>query len=345
MGRDNNNATPGNAAEAAAYWIVRLESPSCSPSDRAEFEAWRVASATHAVAYDRAQRALALVDRHLGSIELTELGEAVFEQTRPMPARRFGPLYGLAASFLLVIAFAAYLQFGDNRLAGSPKAVTVFETSVGERSTFSLSDGTTVTLNTNTQLHIQFDMASDIRQLELVRGQAHFDVEKDPRPFAVVAGDRRIVALGTAFEVWLEDDRAVRVTLVEGRVSVGSASDNGDPATPAPLTELSAGQQLTVGPDAPANVVQADLARTTAWRSGWLRFREDPLRDVVKEINRYSPQRLTLGIDPRLEQVRIGGSFRTGKTTTFLAAMESLHPVVARRVTPDEIILDYRQVD
>ena len=76
----NNVST--EAAEAAGYWVMRLDSPSCRPADRAAFEAWRVEKPVHAKALPRHNGVLANVDRHLGSVELSALGEQVFEESR-----------------------------------------------------------------------------------------------------------------------------------------------------------------------------------------------------------------------------------------------------------------------
>ena len=64
----------GSVEEAAAYWVMRLDSPGCAPADRAAFEKWRAAHPSHAEAYSSARRALAVVDQHVGSAELTRLG-------------------------------------------------------------------------------------------------------------------------------------------------------------------------------------------------------------------------------------------------------------------------------
>ena len=90
------------------------------------------------------------------------------------------------------------------------------------------------------------------------------------------------------------------MTLVEGLVAVvdlderrGAASlavPWGDPSQSLRpgRTVLHAGEQLIAGPDAPPVGVAVDLAEVVGWRDGRLVFRDDPLRDVVKEINGYS---------------------------------------------------------
>src|SRR4029077_19161785 len=91
-------------------------------------------------------------------------------------------------------------------------------TDIGERSLLVLADGSKVTLNTASAVHA--DYTGPERRVTLVRGEAFFDVAKDhTRPFVVSAGSRNVIAVGTAFDVRLQD-RRVRVTLVEGKVRV-----------------------------------------------------------------------------------------------------------------------------
>src|SRR5207245_2615866 len=69
-------------------------------------------------------------------------------------------------------------------------------TDIGERSVLALADGSKVTLNTASA--VRADYTGRERRLTLVRGEAFFDVAKDPtRPFMVTAGSRQVIAVGT----------------------------------------------------------------------------------------------------------------------------------------------------
>lgn len=348
---------PRGPIEAAAYWVMRRESPNCGPADRAAFEAWRLQSDANARAHARAQRALATVDRHLHRSELTGLAEQVLDDTTAQraswPQRT---VVGLAAACALIVGGGLLREIvprdAAQRLSGAdpvPAVSTfgVFETAVGERSTITLSDSSTVTLNTDSRVSVHFIESSTVRRLRLERGQAHFEVEKDQRPFEVFAGDRRIVALGTAFDVRLDAMRdTVQVTLVEGRIAVDKVVHDVGRVTAGPIApasdvtrQLEAGEQLISKPDEPPTVVAADIERVIGWREGWLLFRDDALPDAVAEINRYSATKLIVGSDERLEEIRIGGAFQAGRTTTFIEAVESIAPVKAHRVAYDRIQL------
>ena len=338
----------GSVEEAAAYWVMRLDSPGCAPADRAAFETWRATHPSHDRAYASARRALAVVDQHLGNAELTELGERVFRETgkSPRPSRRYAGI-GFAVACSLILGVLLYRPIlTDPGLDLQPRiARGTFETAVGERSTVGLSDDSSVTLNTDTVVEVRFAENSDVRRLVLVRGQAHFEVAEDPRPFEVLAGGRRIVAMGTVFDVRIDTELGVLVTLLEGRVAVDEGamarSTEPDPSrvTASGGTVLNAGEQLIARLNEPARVVRVDVEQVVGWRAGQLVFRDDPLRDVIDEINRYSTRKLVLDDDERLDGIQIGGVFKAGSTDSFLRAVEELYPVEAHRLDSDQIAL------
>ena len=347
------NIVPARSVgETAAYWVMRLDAPHCTPADRAAFEKWRTARRSHASAYAAARRALGVVDRHLGSGELAALGERVFEETRR--SRRAGYRWagaGLAACVLIGIALYRPIAVDPDDAVRPDPGLSMFETAVGERSTVVLPDDSVVTLNTDTLVEVRFVEASETRRVVLQRGQAHFVVARDARPFEVLAAGRRIEALGTAFDVRIDTELGVLVTLLEGSVAIDEAAvhrgvadlrpsqDGGaSDLEPMPPTVLRAGEQLIVRPDEPRQVVPADVERIVAWREGRLVFRDDPLREAVREINRYSTRKLFID-DERLLGIQIGGVFRAGSTESFVAAVEEFYPVEARRVAVNRIAL------
>ena len=349
MTRRRHNRAVDRLSEAA-YWAVRLDSKDSGPADRAAFEAWRNAEDDNANAYDRVQRGLASVDRHSASPELTALGHQALAETATARWR-----WSAAAAVLLAVG-AAILAIiprdeADRRDPGAeaPAGPLVFDTAVGERSTVALSDESIVTLNTNSLLHAHFARDSNVRRVILVRGQAHFDVEPDPRPFEVIAENRRIVALGTAFDVRIDPTFGVQVTLLEGRVSVDEieSSTNADlaPERSSRRTELQPGEQFRSGSAAPAKVTPGDMERATSWREGRLVFRNDTLASAVQEINRYSFDKLYIDEHAELHDVRISGVFSTGSTRTFVKAVQTVHPIEARSVGPGHMELSWRDPD
>ena len=68
-------------------------------------------------------------------------------------------------------------------------------------------------------------------------------------------------------------------------------------------------------------------------------FRDDALADAVEEINRYSTTQVYVSDDPRLHEIRISGVFKSGRTDSFVLALETVYPVKAQQVSEGRIAL------
>jgi transmembrane sensor len=199
---------------------------------------------------------------------------------------------------------------------------------VGEQRTVPLADGSIIVLNTATELRLHYGV--DRREVELVHGQASFDVAKDVRrPFIVRAGRGEVRALGTVFDVYRSSD-TVTVTLIEGAVAV--TPDSGE-------VVLAPGEQLTFADGSgPAKRLAADVKRVTAWRARKLDFSDTPLAEAIAEANRYSVDHIILDA-PDLEGARISGTFEAGKNDLLVEGLQSYFHLDARRTTDHHIVL------
>jgi len=216
-------------------------------------------------------------------------------------------------------------------------------TRAGEQRTLTLEDGTRVYLNTASRMHVHYDATS--RRVDLDEGEAYFEVAKHADwPFVVIAGERQVVARGTAFLVRRDDER-IAVTLVEGKVTVAPAGEAvapaaattrsaSQPALPEGAKDqlmLSPGQRVTfAGRDAP-KLDQPSLEGVTAWQRGQVVLDHTPLADAVAEMNRYSDIKLKIE-DPAARRAEVTGIFRTGDSEYFAQAVsETYHLRVASR--------------
>jgi transmembrane sensor len=342
MNQRTVTSLPGNAAE----WDARLRSADCTDAERDAFAAWCRADPRHRQEYDTLQAMLAAL-RASGEVpEIRALREAALNVAPPVDARRrrllpFGLAAAAAAVFVIVgvAALRGYLPTDPVQ-----KPVPAYATAIGERSTTRFEDGSVAVLNTNTQLAVDFTGAE--RRVTLLRGQALFEVAKDPvRPFIVFAGEQRITAIGTVFDVRYEGD-AVQVTLVEGVVDVAPAPPAGTHLVaavraPEPV-RLTAGQQLVTTAIATPTVPQAataDLERATMWQQGRVFFEDAPLSEAVAEMNRYSTVQVVVA-DASLDAYRVNGMFRTGQQTNFVDALEQYYPLKAVRSGGNRILLE-----
>lgn len=319
-GGEPRSADDKRARDEAAAWYAKLSAQRVSNADVAAFFAWRENSLNDA-AYTRIEALTTGVRALADDPRLQAIAEAAARRPRGMGARLRGLGQGRgarAAGFGAALAAAAVIGavlFGQ---AGQQ----TYRTQIGERRAISLADGSTVELNTNSQVRVRLSKSQ--RSLILDKGQAMFVVAHDAgRPFVVTAGDTAVRAIGTRFEVY-RADHAVRVTLAEGRVQVSQAGKASaqDAARPAPVI-LTAGQRVDVVSAAPVRPVAVDVAAATGWTNGRLTFKDVPLAEAVAEVNRYSRRQVVLGPGAPAGE-RVNGEFDAGDTETFARGMAAL---------------------
>jgi transmembrane sensor len=334
-----------SVTDEAAAWFARQRSGPLLEADAAAFAAWLKADPAHTAAWASYQRLWG----HLGSVRDDPKILAIREQARRSAARgrdwrriqRVGS--GIAASVLVAATGWWSIRIAQTELSRTRPATVHRDasTDIGERSLLVLADGSKVTLNTASAVHADYDVHE--RRVTLVRGEAFFDVAKDPnRPFVVSAGSRQVIAVGTAFDVRLQD-REVKVTLVEGKVRVLRINDPTAGATahvePVSPVMLLPGSTLVGRDDGADHLEQLDTARATSWRSGNLVFDGERLADVVAEMNRYSRQKLVIG-NPALAERKISGVFEPAGGAGFAKALEAYGIAHTTTENATTIVLD-----
>ncbi|MCX8476358.1 MAG: FecR domain-containing protein [Sphingomonas sp.] len=251
------------------------------------------------------------------------------------PRRRFAPIAAALALGLTGIASLAWLGSSGDRteqIAAAP-APSV-STAVGQRKRLTLSDTSSVSLDTDSEIAVSMDQKA--RNVTLRRGRAYFKVSKDPnRPFIVSAGDKRVRAVGTAFEVRVDKGEVI-VTVVEGTVEV---TERNPQRAAANAARISAGTRLVTLPHNDWSIRQIDPEQSTTWLTGRLSFVDEPLAAAVDEMNRYARQKLAFR-DGRTPDERILGVFRAGDTMALAQAIELNGFAHIVEVTPDRILVE-----
>jgi transmembrane sensor len=333
-------------AEEAADWDIRLRSAACTAADREAFERWCAEDPAHAEAFDGLQLGIgALKDAYATSPRLRAMrDQARSLKPAPQPWRIAA---SVAAVTVAAGAVGGYVYTHQGERGSSlatmelPRgAPSVYQTAVGERTSVTLSDGSVVTLNTRSRLVVNYTPGR--RDVTLVAGQAMFNVAHNTaRPFVVTAGSRQVTAVGTAFDVRL-DRKQVKVTLIEGKVRVEPAKGSIWRALPLAPKTLAPGQELVASNLSPSmTIASANIPVETSWRQGVVVFNDTPLVDAVAEINRYSPDPITVG-DRELGELRINGRVRTNEPGAFLNAVVAYFPIEAHRTPGGETVLTGR---
>lgn len=354
---------------AAAVWFARREGDDWSAADQAQLEVWLDASTAHRIAFiriltswERAGRLSALgAGVSAGSIPPRDawgFAHSPLETTPGVPREPGRGVYNTAfeggaagphapagqsssarrlfrharsiAALLLVAMTAGVVWYS------STKHPDVYRTPIGAVITVPLSDGSKITLNTDTQIHVEW--GPTVRRIKLDKGEAFFEVAKDAgRPFIVEIADKRVVAVGTQFEVRRDKDE-MRVLVMEGIVRI----EHPGISSRTPQTQLAAGSAartaksaVLIDQPAPAQVEQL-----LSWRTGYLLFRDTPLADAVADFNRYSTRKIVIE-DAAIAGIRIGGNFRSDDAEAFLWLLQSGFPINAEK-RGDRVILTKR---
>ena len=314
--------------EAAIDWLVRLQGEAVTESDWRAFDAWLTASPAHAEAYDAALAFDQRLDLDARLIERqTETAPVVAKVVKLRPVRR--ALFWSAGAALAAAFVAGAVLVPSSGLLGGHE--TIYSTGVGEHRTIALEDGTRIEMNASSRLVVGFDRHA--RHVQLGDAQAFFDVAKDPaRPFLIEAGDTQVRVVGTAFDVRHRDGQ-VAVNVQRGLVEVRPHQQDGD----APF-RLRPGQGLshTEGQADDARVAAVALEEVAGWRQGRLIYRDQPLTQIVGDMNRLFPRPVKLG-DAKAGTMRLSGVLIVDEQGAMVDRLSHLLPV--RTTTTDDAIV------
>jgi len=347
----------------ASEWLAKLDAEQPSKTDLAGFKQWVNADPAHRNAFEELVEfwddmnilTQAVLPREvlLSEGKLTAgpngAGLSEAELTQESIAARLARqpfAYSRAAFATALIAIAAVLISVTMQLSGP----AIYTTAIGEQRTIQLADQSTVQLNTNSRLEV--DYSENLRRLTLIQGEAHFDVAHNPgRPFEVYAAKGLVRAIGTAFTVHIRKID-VEVIVTEGAVEVDRAEQNAQPsATPAiqniiqgPIAseiKVTAGNKVTYDKgllDEVKLVVATGIEEQLSWRQGMLLFKDEPLQKVVDEVSRYTELKIIIP-ERSARELKVGGLFKVGDTESLFEALREGFDIHVKEVSSDVVYL------
>jgi len=330
---------PAPTERAATEWFF-LRDGGFTPDQSRAFLQWMEADERHRLAFAEIERTW---DR-LGEAQPLVSPSAATAVSTPESRVRFPRrVRWLSVGLAAAAAIALVGWVGRTSLGrGAAEFAEQVATEVGGLRRVDLPDGSFITLNTNSSVHVQFTAAE--RRVRLLRGEAHFEVAKNPaRPFVVEATGVAVKAVGTAFSVRVKSS-AVDVLVTEGRVRVDDVVHGASllEAVPAivskDLSLLVAGERVTIptSPDVapvPARitpVAATEIDQALAWQKRRLDYADAPLSEIIADFNRYNQHKLVVA-DARLAERRFGGTFPAGDYASLVQLLEKTFGVVVER--------------
>jgi len=153
-------------------------------------------------------------------------------------------------------------------------------TETGGEYSFTLSDGTKVWLNSQSEIEFPVSFKGDQRVINL-SGEAYFEVAHDSeRPFIVHCFNQTVQVLGTSFNIKAyANENKVITTLVEGKVTVGSGGNK--------ITLTPGMESVCHRSNNGIEIYKANPDFATAWRTGYFMFNEQSLEDMIKVLERW----------------------------------------------------------
>lgn len=324
---------PGaGSQDEAERWFVRLLEEDCPAGVRADFERWRAADPAHAAAYREVEY---LWKQSGDAVQGAAVAAAARRALHHAPSepwflgrRWLFPAVGLG--FAIVLALVAIPRFSAQ---SEPDAGTHYAALAGQQRTVQLSDGSTILLNTDTEIVERY--GTQVRRIDLLHGQAQFQVQGNKAwPFVVHAEHGTVTAVGTQFQVRIDGD-TTGVILLKGKVDVATQAPDASPQT----VSLLAGQQVAFDRSGRIDAVKpADTELAKGWTQGKLFAHDWRLPDLLAEMNRYSATQLSIG-DPSLRDLRVSGAFRTGDQENLILALQAGWQIRADRSKSGQVIL------
>lgn len=233
---------------------------------------------------------------------------------------------------IALIAILAYYFFLLPQLKSIPVDLPkTYVTKVGEINSIELSDGSKVTLNTNTKLLVNFSQSH--RSVSLVYGEAQFDVAKDQeRPFTVTSGVKSFTALGTIFNIQKDNESDMELLVTEGKVLISNARMS-DLALSQMITEETGklSSSLIVSDGEKSSIVDMithptvaistdDLDEELAWQQGMIVFNGDTLNEALQEVSRYTDVQFEI-TNEHVGELLVAGYFKAGDVENLLASL------------------------
>lgn len=327
MSHDAKNADP--ADRAAIEWLVRLGEAEDATVFEA-FEAWVTASPEHAQAWAEVGATTRLIEAAAPQLSTARLfaGERRRRSGRGLTVHRASRRGVIAATVAAAAAVVVAV------LAVPEVAVRVRSdhvTAVAELRTIALPDGSAVTLGPRSAVAVDYDGRD--REVRLVRGEAYFEVARNPnRPFRVLSSQVETTVLGTGFEVQDGEGRG-RVGVRHGRVAVKAAAGSG-------ATVLTAGEGVRVDASGSLEPYVTHPDNIAAWTGKRLIVEARPVTEAIDAIRPWYGGAI-LARGSRLDAARVTGVYDLSDPVGSLVALSRANGASVQRISPWLVVISF----
>lgn len=200
------------------------------------------------------------------------------------------PRFRLASVLALLFVLAA-----GWKVASIHSSIKTIKTGYAKTAFATLPDGSRVQLNADSKIRYAKTFGEKERVVNL-EGEAFFEVNPGEIPFVVRTENARTSVLGTKFNVKFRGEKT-SVIVCSGRVRLSSNKSNEG------VTLIHDQKSEITSTGNPMQAREVDAARALGWMEGVLVFENEPLRNVMREIERQYDVRIDL--DKRLAERKL----------------------------------------
>lgn len=298
-----STAIPPDLQQQAHDWVLRLHGAPVTQADAEAFRRWRALDPRHAAAFAQARRLWNALEPALQASAAA--ADAPVSMPLPGAAGHVRPRSRVNLKRRAFLGGAVAAAAGGWLVARSPLGMwpeiqalgADYRTATGEQRELDIH-GVAVAMGTRTDLR-RIDGGSG-SGIELGQGEAQFSLPARGSTGFAISVDGAWVTPTAGARINVRCVGAdVRVTCLAGAAVLVRG---------ARTVNLQPGWQVRLGGDRIASVAQVATDRIDAWRQGWLVVDDQPLYEVVEEINRYRPGRIVItgtALQGRRVQARI----------------------------------------
>lgn len=249
---------------------------------------------------------------------------------KPFLPLRFGSLLvRYAATLILISLLSANLYFLTRSDETSAQlAYNTIQVPKGQRASVTLSDGTRVWLNAETELVYPAQFDPKQRQVNL-RGEAYFEVSSSKnRPFIVHLPSLDVKVLGTKFNAKAYQGEDHCITLAQGAVEVSTKNGSQtEKMLPKDQVYFRKNGQME-------HFQQTNAYHATDWITGSLRIDNQPLVEFLPDMERHYDVNIHLQ-DAAIRSLRFTCHFKNGvdikEALDLLKATKQIDYIIDRK--------------
>lgn len=222
----------------------------------------------------------------------------------------------IAASIIVLITVGIWL-YEREPSDRAPLTWKTIATKAGETKKIVLPDGSSVTLNSASRFSVPASFGKHSRVVKL-EGQGFFEVAHDAsKPFTVETNDLRVRVLGTSFDVKdYRGDADARIGVTSGSVGVSWNASGSDTSA-----VLRTGDQLQYRTDDGQTTISSiDTVEASAWRQDRLRYRNEPLSVIARDLERQFGIRVVFN-NPTLADQKFSLDVRSPQLPQLIEAL------------------------